>query len=222
MTQFLGAIGDEAREALLGLGRRRRFAAGTTIVHEHDDSSSVLVILAGEVATSTLGDEGREIILGIRGPGDLVGELAALRGEPRSATLKARSDVEVLAVPAADFRTFLRTVPDAAVVVLDNVIDRLWEADAQRRELASVDVVGRVARRLLELGERFGSDEHDGRIEVAVTHDELAAWVGASREATTKALATLRRIGAVETHRGQVTLLDRDALRRRGGAPGPT
>jgi CRP/FNR family transcriptional regulator, cyclic AMP receptor protein len=171
----------------------------------------VLVVLEGQIAASTIGPGGKDVILGLTGPGELVGELAALRGEPRSATLSARTEVEALAVPAAEFRRFLRTAPGAAVVVMDTVIERLQVADTQRRELASLDVVARVATRLLELHDRFTAESS----EIDVTHDELAAWAGASREAVTKALAVLRGMGAVETHRGRVTIVDEPSLRRR-------
>jgi CRP-like cAMP-binding protein len=207
---FLSVLGDADREALLALGVRRRYRGGGTIVHEHDDSGSVLVILEGQVAASTLGSTGRDVILGFAGPGDLVGELSALRGTPRSATLTARTDVEALAVPATAFRRFLRTAPEAAVLVLDTVMERLEVADVQRRELASLDVVGRLARRLLDLQERFGTGA-----DVATTHEELAAWTGASRESVTRALAVLRSLGCIRTERGHVTVTDPAVLRRR-------
>jgi CRP-like cAMP-binding protein len=210
VSDFLGALSDADREQLLGMGTRRRYRSGDTIVHEHDDPGGVLILIEGQVAASTIGQGGKDVILGVAGPGELVGELAALRGLPRSASLIARTDVQALAVPAADFRRFLRSAPEAAVVVMDTVIERLQVADAQRRELASLDVVGRVATRLLELRDRFHGD---GDIEV--THDELAAWAGASREAVTKALAVLRSVGCVQTHRGHVAIVDEAALRRR-------
>src|SRR5690242_17725952 len=149
-------------------------------------------------------------MLGLAGPGELVGELAALRGVARSATLTARTDVAALAVPAAQFRAFLNATPSGAVMVLDTVVERLQVADVQRRELASLDVVARVASRLLEFAERFPAGD-----EIAVTHAELAAWAGASREAVTHALGVLRMLGCVETHRGRVVVLDEAALRRR-------
>jgi CRP-like cAMP-binding protein len=210
VSGFLGALGRADREALLALGIRRRYRSGATIVHEHDDSGSVLIILEGQVAASTLGQGGKDVLLGVAGPGDLVGELAALRGALRSATLTARTDVEALTVPAGAFRQFLRTAPEAAVAVLDVVMARLEAADAQRRDMASLDVVARVAARLLELSDRFGHGP-----EVEVTHEELAAWAGASREAVTKALAVLRGLGCLQTHRGRITVTDAAALRRR-------
>ena len=210
VTTFLDALEPDQRARLLERSVRRRFRAGTVIAHEHDEPGSVLIVLTGEVVASTAGPGGREVLLGIAGAGELVGELAAVRGSPRSATLSARTDVEAAAVTGADFRTFLATTPGAALHLLDTVVERLVVADAQRRELATLDVVARVASRLLELA---GPEPAGG--ELRLTHDELAAWTGASREAVTKALAVLRTLGAVRTHRGRIELRDPAVLARR-------
>jgi CRP/FNR family cyclic AMP-dependent transcriptional regulator len=215
MEGFLESLESDERAALLQLGRERRYAKGDTLVHEHDDPGGVLVILEGRVLASTIAD-GHDVILSVAGPGDIVGELAALRGRPRAATLTAGQDVLALAIPAAEFRSFLVTAPTATAVLLEHAFDMLQDATAQRRDLAAFDVPTRLARRLLELEERFGTPVGPGRTELALTQDELAAWVGASREAVSKALAVLRTLGCVETHRRCVTITDADALRRHG------
>lgn len=215
MEGFLESLGSQERAALLALGRERRYAKGDTLMHEHDDPGGVLVILEGRVLASTVAD-GHDVILSVAGPGDIVGELAALRGRPRSATLTAGQDVLALAVPAREFRGFLVTAPTATAVLLEHAFDLLQDATAQRRDLAAFDVPTRLARRLLELEGRFGTPAGSGRTELALTQDELAAWVGASREAVSKALAVLRTLGCVETHRRCVTIIDADALRRYG------
>jgi CRP/FNR family transcriptional regulator, cyclic AMP receptor protein len=212
VTDFLGALEPDDRDALLALGIRRTYRAGATVAHELDEAGGVWVLVAGEVAASTLGPGGKEVVLGIARPGELVGELAALQGARRSATLTARTDVEAVAVPAADFRRFLRDVPGAALAVLYSVVGRLQVADVQRRDMASLDVVARVAGRVLEL-----SGGAPGGM-VAVTHDELAAMTGASREAVTKALAVLRSLGGVRTHRGRIEVVDPEVVRRRAVA----
>ena len=85
-------------------------------------------------------------------------------------------------------------------------------------ECAAYDIAGRVARRLVELAARCGEpDEHGVRIAVALSQDELAGWVGASREAVAKALRVLRSRGYVSTGRRAMTVLDIDGLRRRAG-----
>jgi CRP/FNR family cyclic AMP-dependent transcriptional regulator len=216
MSDFLAALSPHDRETLIAAGTRRRFRRGQVLYHEHDDPGGALVLLEGHVTASTCGAEGREVILGMAGPGDLVGELSALRGTPRSATVTAREDVVAVAVPAAAFRGFLRSAPEAAVFVLDTVVERLQVADAHRLELASLDVVARVARRLLELSQRVGEPgAAEGAVEIAVTQEELAGFAGASREAVSKALQVLRTLGCVETHRRRITVLDAAALRRR-------
>jgi CRP/FNR family cyclic AMP-dependent transcriptional regulator len=210
VPDFLAALAPSDRQALLALGVRRRYEAGTVLAYEGDGPGSVIVVLSGEVAASTTGAAGKEVLLGLARAGEIVGELSAARGRPRSATLTARTDLEAAVVPAADFRAFLRSTPDAAVLILDTVVERLMVADAQRRELAAMDVLARVASRLLELHDHGGAN---GMVDV--THEELAAWTGSSREGVTKALSVLRSLGSVQTHRGAVELLDVDALRRR-------
>jgi CRP/FNR family cyclic AMP-dependent transcriptional regulator len=105
-----------------------------------------------------------------------------------------------------------------ALVILRMVADRLRYADAQQSQFATHDVVGRVAERLVELGERFGAVS-DGRVEIELplSQEELASWTGAPREAVSEALQLLRSLRIVETHRRHITLLDPDALRRRAG-----
>jgi len=99
------------------------------------------------------------------------------------------------------------------------IAGRLRYADSQQTQFATHDVVGRVAQRLIELGERFGEPGANGSIEIALplSQEELASWTGASREAVSKALQLLRSVHIVATGRKHITVLDPDALRRRAG-----
>jgi CRP/FNR family transcriptional regulator, cyclic AMP receptor protein len=80
VSDFVSALSDVDRDALLALGTVRRYRSGVTLLHEYDEAGGVLVILEGQVSASVVGRGGTEVILGIAGPGELVGELAALRG----------------------------------------------------------------------------------------------------------------------------------------------
>jgi CRP-like cAMP-binding protein len=103
-------------------------------------------------------------------------------------------------------------------VLLQMVTARLRDSDRKRVEFAAYDIAARVARRLVELADRFGEPDEQGvRISVALSQDELAGWVGASREAVAKALRVLRSRGFVSTGRRTMTVLDIDGLRRRAG-----
>jgi CRP/FNR family transcriptional regulator, cyclic AMP receptor protein len=158
------------------------------------------------------------VILGLRGPGDVVGELSALDGEPRSATAVAVDDVEAVVAPARLMSTMLERDPGLAGELLRVLAKRLRESDRQRLEFAMLDTLGRVARRLLELAERFGEPGDDGvRVELPLSQEQLASWCGCSREATVKALRTLREVAGVTTGRRTFTLRDPELLRRHAG-----
>jgi CRP-like cAMP-binding protein len=212
---FLAALPPEDQEALRAAATVRRYDRGVALFHAGDDAGVVLVLVSGRVKVTSVSSDGKEVVLGVRGPGDLVGELSAVDGAPRSATAVALEPVEALGVPGARFTALLGQRPGVALALLRLVTARLREADVQRLELAAVDVLGRVARRLVELADRFGSATGEGvEIELALSQEELAAWAGSSREAVSKALLALRTLGWVETHRRRIVVRDMDALRR--------
>jgi CRP/FNR family transcriptional regulator, cyclic AMP receptor protein len=123
--------------------------------------------------------------------------------------------VQTLAIAAVDFRHFLDTHAQAAMNLVLMLIDRLQVADDARLEFAGHDVVGRLACRLVELGERFGEPCDQGiEVKLGLSQEELAAWTASSREAVAKAMRLLRELGWIETRRRGVVIRDPDALRR--------
>ena len=110
-------------------------------------------------------------------------------------------------IPTADFRAFLERSPKAALWILTRLIARLREADRKRAEFGASDTIGRVAARLVELAADYGREQPGGgvRIDLPITQEELASWVGSSREGVNKALHTLRGLRWVETERRAIT-----------------
>ncbi len=213
---FLSVLDPEQSEALRDHGIVRSFRKGQAIFHQGGSSDRVVVLLKGRVKVSTLTEEGKEIVLAFRGPGDLLGELSALDGEARSASVETIEPVEALAVPASDFRSFLIAHPEVALLLLRMLSRRLRDADRKRVEYGAHDTVGRVSARLVELAERYGEPVKRGvQIGLPISQEELAGWTGASREAVSKALQTLRKVGWVVTERRRITVLDLESLRRR-------
>jgi len=211
---FLSELEPGEREDLERLGSVRRYRRGDVLFHQGDDAGAVLVLLAGHVKAAMMND-GREVILAFPGPGELLGELSAVDGEPRSGTVRAVDDVEALVIPGSAFRAFLEHRPRVALVLLRSVTARLRAADRQRVDYAVNDVVVRVAGRLVELCDRYGAADGTGiDVGLAITQDEVAAWAGASREAVAKAMALLRTLGWVQTERRRIVVLDLPALRR--------
>jgi CRP/FNR family transcriptional regulator, cyclic AMP receptor protein len=212
-----GPHGSLLGDALRREGRRVQFRRGQALLIQGDRSERVFVIERGWVIISYVGPGGREIVLGLRGPGDVIGELSSLDDEPRTATALAVDEVHAIVAPASVLTRALQDA-DTANELIRVLAARLRDADRKRLEFAMLDTLGRVAWRVLELGEQFGEDGEDGLVvELPLSQEQLASWCGASREATVKALAALRTLGCVTTGRRTVTILDADALRRHAG-----
>jgi CRP/FNR family cyclic AMP-dependent transcriptional regulator len=194
-------------------GRRRRFRRGQTLFTEGDRAERVFLIEGGCVLISCASPEGREIVLGLRGRGDIIGELSTLDGEPRSATALAVDDVDAIVASGA---TLMRALEDAAAAreLIQVLAIRLRDADRKRLQFAVLDTLGRVAERLLELSDGFGQGEgEDITIDLPLSQEQLASWCGASREATVKALSTLRSLNCISTGRQSLVIHDIAALR---------
>jgi CRP/FNR family cyclic AMP-dependent transcriptional regulator len=215
---FLARLTDDEVAALRSRAVPRHFARGATMMHQGEAPGRVLVIERGRAKVTAITDDGSEIILAFREPGDLLGELSALGGAPRLATVRALEDLDALALAAGEFDAFLDEHPRVGLVILRVVIARLRDADRQQVEFAAHHTLARVARRLIELAERFGEPADGGvLITLPISQEELASWAGASREATSKALRDLRELGCVETRRRNITVRDVDALSRVAG-----
>jgi CRP-like cAMP-binding protein len=196
----------------------RTYRRGEALFSEGDVADRVFLVERGWVTLRIATPSGGEVILGLWGSGDVLGELSALDGEPRTATALAVDEVEAVVAPASAMRGLLERQPELAGELLRLLASRLRDANRQRLEFAMLDSLGRVARRLLELAERFGEPGADGiRIELPLSQEQLASWCGCSREATVKALRTLREVGGVTTGRRVVTLGDPELLHRHAG-----
>lgn len=214
---FLAELHDDELAELRDVATTRRHARGTALFHEGDDAGAVLVILEGRVKATRSSADGKEILLALSGPGEIVGELAAIDGAPRAATVTVVDDLEALVVPGSAFRAWMDRHPRMATVMWRIAAARLRSADGDRLDFAAHDVTGRVARRLVELAPDTAGD--GGEITVEMTQDELASWAAASREAVSRALLTLRELGWVQTRRGRIVIEDLDALRRYAAGP---
>lgn len=214
----LGDLPAPVLAELLRLGRRREYAAGETLLGYGSPSRHVLILRAGRVKIVVPTDHGWEALLAIRGPGDVLGELAALDAEPRSASVVALEAVATLEIPASQFVEFLGERPEAMLSLLRTLSHRLRESDRRSSELGGRSVESRLARRLLELAGAHGRGEDGGiALGVPLSQQDLADWIGSSREAVGHALGRLRRRGMVQTGRLRIVITDLEGLRDAAG-----
>lgn len=218
---FAQALTAQERESVMALGSRKDFPADAHLLTEGDRSSHVVIIIRGWVTVSVVTDRGAtRLILGLRGPGELLGEMAALDPHPRSATVRALGSIEAQVISGDAFRRFLALHPRVSGLVIRQLTFRLRSADQERSALASLTVLQRLASRLIELSgaERAGpytpsgaGPSRDPSASGPVVHlaqDELAATIGATREAVAKALRLLRTQHIVRTGNRMVEILD--------------
>lgn len=198
---------DDELEALREVGIEKRFLPNDRLVSIGDVSKEVFYVTQGLVKIVVVSEAGTESVFGLRTPGVFIGDLATLNNERRSADVVAVEPTTAVMVSAERFIRYLESFPAVSLALLRMQSRRLNEM-TQRSMLGSRSVKARIAQRLLELSTR---SVREGVVEL--TQSDLAQFIDASREWTSKALGELRREGAIETERGRVIILDELALR---------
>jgi CRP-like cAMP-binding protein len=214
---FLRRLTDPEAKSLEARSRRKSFTKGAIIFREGDPGGEALVLRVGRVKVSAR-RRSREVILAVLDPGSLLGEVSAVDGGPRSATVVALEPVDVDVTSDADFREFLDEHPRVAGELLQLVVARLRDASLRQVEFGTVDTLGRLCVSLTQLAERYGRPLGDHvEVDAPINQQELAEWAGMSREAVVKGLRQLRSLGWLAVDARVLTLLDPQAIRRRAG-----
>jgi len=215
---FWALLTRHERDALSDLGLPRDYPAGATICLEGDPATHVFILVAGWVKILSSTNDGHEMVLALRGDGDLVGEIAGATTGRRTATIQAVDVVHALIVPYDRFTSFLDSNPGADGVYRRLVTQRWNDASTMLRDHAVTTGGRRLARLLLELADRHGR-EMDGAIYLAMplTQDELASMAGTSRATVTRALSNWRKRRFILTGQRHITILDPEGLRKVAG-----
>lgn len=213
---FLDLLTISERDGLAAIGHERGFPRGTPLMYQDEPSDRVAILLEGRVKVTRLEGDGRESLLSIRDPGDVLGELSFVDGLPRVATVTTIEPVRALITTPAELRRHLERTPRVAVVLLQIVVARFRESTLMRAQSANTDTMGLLAARIVELAERYGELEGETVVvETPLTREDLAAWTGASRAGAAGALRQLRELGWIDTDRRRLLVLDVEALRGR-------
>jgi CRP-like cAMP-binding protein len=214
--ELLDGLADTEVQALLSIARRRKFARGEVVFHEHDPADTLHLVDRGRFAVRVATPLGDTAILAILGPGDMFGELSLL-GDPdarRSATVAALEPGETRSVHRLDFERLRATHPETAAVLISILSGQVRRLSRHLLEALYVPADKRVLRRLLELGDLYAAE--DGTTVVPLTQEDLAGLAGTSRATVNRVLREEEARGSVKLSRGRTTVLDREALARRG------
>jgi CRP/FNR family cyclic AMP-dependent transcriptional regulator len=178
----------------------------TLLLREGEQSSSLYLILYGQVKVFVCDDEGNEAILNLLGMGDYFGEMALLDDAPRSASVMTMEQTRVATMTKSAFKECLAGHPDIAYNLIRTLTGRVRVLSGNVRNLALLDVYGRVARTLLGLAK---PSDMQLVIDQKITHQEIASMVGASREMVSRILKDLSNKGYIKVERRRITLFEK-------------
>lgn len=212
---LLAALDDEAAQALMSRLTAVELGRGDKLFVEGEQGDSMFIIETGKVKLGQRAPDGRENLLAVLGPGQMLGELSLFDPGRRTATAIAVTPSRVLTIDRPAFLPLLER-PEVGMTLLQALARRIRRTNEALADLVFSDVPGRVAKALLDLAARFGRETDDG---VLVAHDltqeELAQLVGASRETVNKALADFTGRGWLRLEPRAVTIMDPQRLARR-------
>ncbi|WP_018684182.1 Crp/Fnr family transcriptional regulator [Actinokineospora enzanensis] len=211
---LMAYLAEEDREHVVGLGLPRTYAAGEVLLRQGDPTDHVLVLLRGWTRVLSHRPDGQTVLLAFRGPGDVLGDLAALHGWMRTASVESLEEVRAVVLRATEFSALLLDRPAVALAMIKQLAGRLMEAETARADSATMDVTRRVAAFLLWLSQTHGVPTDTGvALRVPFTQQDTANRVGASLRAVARAFAVLRDRGIVVTTRRQTVIARPDVLR---------
>jgi len=210
------ALDDAAAASLRASMDTVKIAKGSILFKEGDDGEHLYVIIEGKLKLGTSSGDGRENLLSILGPGEMFGELSLFDPGPRTSTATSVTDAKVLSLSHGKVIPWLKQNPDVALQLLARLAQRLRRTNEAVGDLVFSDVPGRVAKALIDLGERFGKTTAEGLlVNHDLTQEELAQLVGASRETVNKALADFAGRGWLKLDGRSVLITDVDRLSKR-------
>jgi CRP/FNR family transcriptional regulator, cyclic AMP receptor protein len=196
------ALEEHELQALAAHASAQTFPRNTIIINEGDRSDSIFITVTGKVKVFLHGEDGREVVLNVHGPGEYFGEMVLDEG-PRSASVMTLEISKFLVISKTDFRDFLSTHPDFAMKLINRLMRRVRALTENVGSLALLDVYGRVARLLLEL-----AAEQDGKLVVQerLTQKDIADRVGASREMVSRIFKDLAAGGYIQVDDRRITI----------------
>jgi CRP/FNR family cyclic AMP-dependent transcriptional regulator len=200
---LFSSLEADALDEIERMAVRKSYRKNTIIIEQGDDASTLFLLIKGRVKVFLVGDDGREMVFGERGPGSHIGELALLAGGKRSASVQTLEDSDFLVLTRESFHRIVTSQPTIALSLLRDLAQRTCDLSDEMGALALLDVYGRI-RKLIN---SQVSEEGGRQITTRLTHQDIADRVGSSREMVSKILKDLRAGGYIEIDKKRIEVL---------------
>jgi len=209
----LAQLTPEELDRVVAMATERQLANGRVIFQKGDPGTSLMAVLSGRVRISAYSEDGKEVILNIIDPGQVFGEIALLDGKERTANATAMGPTKLLVLDRREFIPFLERNPKIAIRLLEVLCERVRRTSEMVESVAFLDFGARLARLLLRLAETYGKETTEGiRIDLKLSQTDLGNLIASTRESVNRQLNAWSEDGIIELERGQITILDQDAL----------
>lgn len=212
-VSIFSSLNEKELDLLLQATTTRRLKAKEVLFRKGDPGNQLYGILSGSLKVMTTGTDGKDVMFGLMGPGEVLGEIALLDSEERSATIVGVEATELLTLHRRELIPFLEKNPGAAIGLAGVLAARVRRLSERAEDRQTMPLPGRIAKKLISLSEEYGKHPIvGGPVEVRLPQQDLADLVGTTRESVNKQLRAWEQEGIVELGRGRVVLKNPDAL----------
>ena len=206
-------------EAVSLVARKKTLQRREELFHKGDHSEEVYVIASGKLKVLTTSAKGDDVVFSILGPGEVFGEVALLGASPRTATVSAIEDCQLLVIDRRDFMSFRRTNPEVSAKLLSVLAIRLKRVSELVEDTLFLNLPLRLAKKLLSLSRAYGEEAAEGiRIDLKLSQEEWGDLVGTTRESINKQMRKWTEAGIVQVDHGYAVILNPVELEKLAGA----
>jgi CRP/FNR family cyclic AMP-dependent transcriptional regulator len=207
-------------EEVLALSVTKHLTDGDVLFLRGEPGTGLYGVLGGSVKITVSSPTGKELMLGVMGPGEVFGEIALLDGGPRTANAVALGSTMLLVVPHLQFRAFLARRPELCLYFLGIMCERIRATNARLEDVAFLGMPARLAKVLLNFAAGERAEGAQGTtIRRRLSQQALGQLVGSSRESVNKQLQAWRKAGWIGIERGRITIHQAGPLERAARTP---
>ncbi len=212
-VSIFSSLGEKELDLLLQATTTKRLLPKEVLFRKGDPGNQLYGVLSGSIKVLTTGSDGKDVMFGLMGPGEVLGEIALLDSEERSASVIAVEATELLTLHRRELIPFLEKHPQATIGLAGVLAARVRKLSERAEDRQTMPLPGRIAKRLIALSEQHGKRPIvGGPVEVRLPQQDLADLVGTTRESVNKQLRAWEEAGLVELGRGRVVIKRPEAL----------